>query len=70
MFTLSDFKKTKFYQDTFSQGKIEGEIEGKIKTIPNLVRLGLTPEQIAEALDLSLDLINQLTEHNNQGEKS
>lgn len=78
MFTLTDFKKTRFYQDTFSQGKaegkiegkkegkIEGEIEGKIKTIPNLVRLGLTPEQIAEVLNLSLDLVNQFINKNSE----
>jgi len=62
MFTLTDFKKTKFYQDTFSEGKIEGKFEA----IPNLVRLGLTPQQIAEVLNLSLDLVNQFIRNNSE----
>ncbi|PHV64048.1 Rpn family recombination-promoting nuclease/putative transposase [Cyanobacterium aponinum] len=68
MFTLTDFKKTKFYRDTFSQGKaegeIEGKIEGKIEAIPNLLRLGLPPEQIAEVLNLNLELVNQFIRGN------
>ena len=62
MFTLTDFKKTKFYQDTFSEGKIEGKFEA----IPNLVRLGFTPQQIAEVLNLSLDLVNQFIRNNSE----
>ncbi|MBL1210608.1 hypothetical protein [Geminocystis sp. GBBB08] len=64
MFTLSDFKKTRFYQDTYREGKIEGEIEGKIKgkleTIPNLLNLGLTVEQIAIALNLDLEFVKKV----------
>jgi predicted transposase/invertase (TIGR01784 family) len=33
----------------------------KRETIPRLVTLGLTPEQIAEALDLSLQEVKKIT---------
>ncbi len=55
MFTLTDFKKTRFYQDTFSEGKLEG----KLDSIPNLIKLGLTSEQVAISLDL--DLVKQFS---------
>ncbi len=41
------------------EGKLEGLQEGKLKTIPGLVKLGLSPEQIAMALELDIELINQ-----------
>lgn len=60
MFTISDFKKTRFYQDTFAEGKAEGKVEGKIETIPDLVTLGLTIEQIATALNLDVELVKKI----------
>lgn len=66
MFTLTDFKKTRFYQDTFSEGKAEGKAEGKIEAIPNLVKLGLTPEQIAVALQLDLELVKNVISGNSK----
>ena len=62
MFTLTDFKKTRFYQDTFSEGKAEGKVEA----IPNLVKLGLTPEQIAVALQLDLELVKNVISGNSK----
>ncbi|MGI0481623.1 Rpn family recombination-promoting nuclease/putative transposase [Geminocystis sp. CENA526] len=60
MFTLTDFKKTRFYQDTYKEGKIEGKIEGKLESIFNLMKLGLSIEQIAEALELDLELLKKV----------
>ena len=37
----------------------ESKIEGKLETIPGLVKLGLTPEQIASALELPRETILQ-----------
>ncbi len=42
------------------EGKLEGLIEGKIKTAKNLLRLGLTPEQVAQGAELSMDEVLQL----------
>lgn len=61
MFTLTDFKKTRFYQDTFSEGKLEGKLESKLESIPNLIKLGLTPKQVAIALELDLDLVKKFS---------
>ncbi len=62
MFTLTDFKKTRFYQETFKDGKKEGKIEGKIESIPDLIKLGLTIEQIANALNLDLELVKKIAQ--------
>ncbi len=70
MFTLTDFKKTRFYQETFSEGKeagkiegkVEGKIEGKLETIPDLIQLGLTVEKIASILKLDLELVKKVTQ--------
>jgi predicted transposase/invertase (TIGR01784 family) len=47
MLGLGALKETKFYQ--------EAAYETKIEAIPRLLKLGLNIEQIAEALDLSLE---------------
>lgn len=63
MLGLSELKKTRFYQEVFEEGKQEGKQEakqeGKLETVPELLRLGLTLEQIAGALKLPLELIQQ-----------
>ncbi|MBE9221418.1 Rpn family recombination-promoting nuclease/putative transposase [Cyanobacterium stanieri LEGE 03274] len=56
MFTLSDFKKTRFYQETYAEGKVEA----KISTIPSLLKLGLTTEQIAQALELDIEIVKKV----------
>ncbi len=60
MFTLSDFKKTRFYQETYAEGKMEGKAEAKVSSIPNLIKLGLTVEQIAQALELDLETVKNI----------
>lgn len=77
MFGLSEWKQTKFYQETFAEGQEEGEkigekrgekrgrLLGKIESISNLVKLGLTGEQIAEALDLDIELVRKVINQEN-----
>jgi predicted transposase/invertase (TIGR01784 family) len=55
MFDLVEWKQTKFYQEA----EKEGEIKGKLKTVPVLLKLGLNSEQIAQELQLDLDVVNQ-----------
>ncbi|GAX35025.1 hypothetical protein NIES3585_10310 [Nodularia sp. NIES-3585] len=70
MFGLSELKQTRFYQEAFQEGKEEGEEEGerkgerkaKLDSIPRLLVFGLTVEQIAEALDLSVEDVRQATQ--------
>lgn len=63
MLGLSELKKTRFYQEVFEEGKQEGKQEakqeGKLETVPELLRIGLTLEQIAGALKLPLELVQQ-----------
>ncbi len=55
MFNLTEWTETQFYKEV----KKEGKIEGKLETIPLLIKLGLTPIQIAEELKINLDLVQQ-----------
>ncbi|MDJ0800861.1 MAG: hypothetical protein QNJ51_29315 [Calothrix sp. MO_167.B12] len=62
MLGLTELKQTKVYQEAKSEGKIEGKIEGKLETIPFMLSLGATVEQIAEALDLDIKLVQQVAQ--------
>ena len=63
MFGLSELKQTRVYQQAFAEGieagrheGIEaGRQEGKLLAIPAMLAVGLTVEQIAQALDLSVE---------------
>ncbi len=71
MFGLSELKQTKVYQEAFEEGKQEGKQEGKLegveegvrrekfRTVPLLLRLGLTVEQVARELELSVEEVQQ-----------
>jgi predicted transposase/invertase (TIGR01784 family) len=71
MLGLGDLKKTKFYQEAYQEGEQEGELKGKqegeqigamkakLEAVPELLKAGLTLEQIASALKLPLEVIQQ-----------
>lgn len=59
MFGLTDWRQTKFYQEV--------KEETKLDTIPRLLKLGLSIEQIAEALELDVKQVQQAIEK--QGEE-
>ena len=59
MFGLSELKQTRVYQDAFREGRQEGEIAGKLATVPRLLALGLTVEQIAQALELDIEEVRK-----------
>jgi predicted transposase/invertase (TIGR01784 family) len=54
MFGLSDLKQTRVYQ--------EGSLNAKLEAVPRLLALGLTGEQIAQALDLDIVQVQQVIE--------
>jgi len=62
MFGLSDIKQTRVYQEAFPEGIEEGERKEKFRTIPLLLRFGLTVEQVAQELSLSLEEVRQATQ--------
>ncbi|MCG6135658.1 MAG: Rpn family recombination-promoting nuclease/putative transposase [Nostoc sp. LLA-1] len=69
-FSLSDLKQTRVYQEGKQEGlkeakqeaKQKGRLEAKLEAIPRLVSLGLTVEQIAQALDLDIAQVRKTTQ--------
>ena len=75
MFGLSDLKQTRVYQEAKQEGLQEGIQEGiqegkqegiqegglkaKLAAVSRLLALGLTVEQIAQALDLNVEQVRQ-----------
>ncbi|MGB3754750.1 MAG: hypothetical protein WBA07_00055 [Rivularia sp. (in: cyanobacteria)] len=59
MFGLSDLKQTKVYQQAFAEGIEEGELRGKLLAILPMLAAGLTAEQVAQALDLTIDEVRK-----------
>jgi predicted transposase/invertase (TIGR01784 family) len=58
MFSLSELKQTRVYQEA----REEGEQKAKLEAVPKLLALGLTPEQIAQALDLAIAQVQRLAQ--------
>ena len=59
MFGLSDLKQTRVYQQAFAEGEQKGERRGKLLAVPPMLAAGLTVEQIAQALSLTVDEVRQ-----------
>ena len=55
MLGMEDFKKSRLYQGI----KQEGREEGKLLTVPLLLELGLTVEEIALRLELTVEQVQQ-----------
>ncbi|OCQ94396.1 flagellar assembly protein H [Oscillatoriales cyanobacterium USR001] len=73
MFELSDLKKTRFYQDVFAEGQAEGKTEAQAEakqrekvSILRMVSLGLSAEQIATVLDLSVAVVEAIVAESEQ----
>jgi predicted transposase/invertase (TIGR01784 family) len=66
MFSLSDLKQTRVYQ----QGKEEGKEEGKLESVPSLLAVGLSVEQIAQALKLDVALVQQVADKSAENSES
>ncbi len=62
MFSLSDLKQTKVYQEALEEGREEGKLAAKLGSIPRLLALGLNFEQIAQALELEIEQVRQATQ--------
>ncbi|WP_287355987.1 Rpn family recombination-promoting nuclease/putative transposase [Moorena sp. SIO3B2] len=72
MFSLSDLRQTKVYQEALAEGiqagrlegiqagRLEGKIQGKLESIPRLLALGLTVEQVAQALELEVEQVTKV----------
>ncbi len=60
MFGLSELKQTRVYQEAREEGEQEGKQKAKLEAVPKLLALGLTVEQIAQALDLDVAQVQQV----------
>ncbi|WP_254566985.1 hypothetical protein [Oscillatoria sp. HE19RPO] len=63
MFGLDELKQTRYFQEVAAkaklEGKVEGKLEGKLESVPNLLEMGLTVQQIALALKLDIEQVQQ-----------
>ncbi len=63
MFGLDELKQTRYFREVAEEakleGKLQGKLEGKLESVPRLLQLGLSMEQIATALDLDVEVVKQ-----------
>lgn len=61
MFSLSELKQTKVYQEAklegLEEGQQQGELKAKLEAIPRMLEFGLSLEQIAQLQDLPLAVV-------------
>lgn len=57
MFSLSELRQTRVFQEALEEGRQEGEIIGKLASVPLLLRAGVNPQEIAASLGLSLEQV-------------
>ena len=58
-----EFRQTRMYQSIKQEGLEEGKIEGKLESVPGLLALGLTVEQIAGVLGLTVEQVQQASDN-------
>jgi predicted transposase/invertase (TIGR01784 family) len=58
MLGLDAIRNTRVYQEA----KQEGKLEGKLEAVSRFLKLGLSLEQIAEALELEIDVVQQASD--------
>ncbi|BAY90703.1 MULTISPECIES: Rpn family recombination-promoting nuclease/putative transposase [unclassified Tolypothrix] len=62
MFGLNELKQTRVYQEAIEEGEQAGKRKAKLEAVPRLLALGLTVEQIAQALDLDVAQVQQIAQ--------
>jgi predicted transposase/invertase (TIGR01784 family) len=62
MFSLSDLKQTRVYQ--------QGKLEAKLESVPSLLAVGLSVEQVAQALKLDVALVQQVADKSAENPES
>ena len=75
MLGLDLIRNTRVYQEAFTEGEQQGRLAGeqqgrlageqqgrlaaKLETVPSLIELGLSVEQIAQALAIDIEVVRQ-----------
>jgi predicted transposase/invertase (TIGR01784 family) len=62
MFSLDELKNTRYFQQVAEEYLEQGVQQGKLESVPGLLQLGLTVEQIAGALQLDVELVRRIAE--------
>lgn len=62
MFGLQELKQTRYFQDVAADYKAEGKLEAKLESIPGLLALGLTVEQIAGVFGLDVQIVQRVVD--------
>jgi predicted transposase/invertase (TIGR01784 family) len=70
MFSLNELKQTRVYQEAFEEGKQEGRLQAQLEAVPRLLGLGLSVEQIAQTLSLSVQEVRQAAQQQPSNESS
>ncbi|PSB31696.1 Rpn family recombination-promoting nuclease/putative transposase [Chlorogloea sp. CCALA 695] len=60
MLGLDLIRNTRVYQEAFTEGEQQGRLAAKLETVPSLIELGLSVEQIAQALAIDIEVVRQL----------
>ncbi|MEY3866666.1 MAG: hypothetical protein RLZZ338_557 [Cyanobacteriota bacterium] len=64
MLGLGDLRQTRVYQEALEEGELKGKREGKLETVPFMLKLGATAEQIAETLGLKVEDVRKAAQEN------
>lgn len=64
MFALEEFKQSRLYQEIYQEGREEGREETKLEVILNLHKLGLSVDQIAQAVNWEVEKVRQVIQEN------
>ncbi len=59
MLGLGLIRNTRIYQEAFTDGERQGRQAAKLETVPSLIELGLSIEQIAQVLAIDVEVVRQ-----------
>ena len=62
MFTFDDLRKTRYFQDVAEEERNKGRLEGRLESVPLLLELGLSVEEIATRLDVDIEAVRKVAE--------
>lgn len=63
MFGLTEWRQTRFYQEIEQEVEQRTKIATKLETIPRLLNMGLSVEQVAQALELEVEVVRKAIEN-------
>ena len=70
MLGLDELKQTRFYQEIAEEERAEGREEERERmlslAVPNFLRLGLSVEQISQALDVKVETVERIIRQQQQ----